>query len=65
MHKNTYLALAILFFCLAFAFDLNLSNAAQGPEWLWVKTPLVAVVLASISLVAVVLCLAEERKQLS
>ena len=65
MHKNTYLALAILFFGLAFAFDLNLSNAAQGPEWLWVETPLVAAVLASISLVAVVLCLAAEKRQLS
>ncbi len=65
MHKNTYLALAIFFFGLAFAFDLNLSNAAQGPEWLWVETPLVAAVLASISLVAVVLCLAAEKRQLS
>lgn len=65
MHKNTYLTLAILFFGLAFAFDLNLGNAAQGPVWLWEDTPLIAAVLASISLLSVVLCLAADKQQVS
>jgi hypothetical protein len=65
MNRNTYLGLAILFFCLAFSFDLNLSDTAQGPEWIWVEIPLVAALLASVSLVSVVLCLAAEKRQLS
>lgn len=65
MNRNTYLGLAIFFLGLAFAFDFNFSNAAQNPEWLWAETPLVGAALASLSLVAVILCLAAERKHLS
>jgi|GEM_PF-3156937 len=65
MNKNTYLALAILLFGLAFSFDLNLTNATQGPVWLWVDTPVVAAILASLSLMATVMFLAREKQQVS
>lgn len=65
MNKNTYVGLAILCLGLAFSFDFNLSTPSQGPEWLWAETPLVAMLLASISLISLVLYLAADEKPIS